>query len=74
MRDPWQDDALDELVAYLRAARDARAPAWALVVTSSDAVANEALEAVKERVGELELVDLSKDEPRRIVDAVLARE
>lgn len=75
MRDPWQDDALDELVAYLRAAREARAPAWALMVTSSDAVANEALQALEHRVGELELVDLSKDEePRRVVDAVFAKE
>lgn len=75
MRDPWQDDALDELVAYLGAARDARAPAWALVMTSSDAVANEALQALEARVGELELVDLSKDEePRRVVDAVFAKE
>lgn len=75
MRDPWQDDVLDELVAYLRAARDARAPAWALVVTSSDAVANEALTALEDRVGALELVDLSKDEePRRVVDVVFAQE
>jgi tetratricopeptide (TPR) repeat protein len=65
---------LDELVAYLQAARDARAKAWALVVSSSEGLAREVLEALAGRLGELEEVDASAGEdPRHIVEAMLAK-
>jgi tetratricopeptide (TPR) repeat protein len=73
VRDPWQEDVLDELVAYLQAARDARATAWAVVVTSSEALEEEVLAAFDARMGDLWLVDASAGEdPRRIVEVVLA--
>lgn len=74
MRDPWQDDVLDELVAYLQAAREARATAWAVVVTSSEALAEEVLGALEGRVGGLERVDVASGaDPRQVVDQHLGR-
>jgi tetratricopeptide (TPR) repeat protein len=74
VRDPWQDDALEELVTYLRSARETRASAWALVVTSSEALSAEVLEALGEQLGELEVIDVSQGEgPRVVVEAMVAR-
>lgn len=74
LRDPWQDDALEGLVAYLRAARSAQSTAWAVVVSSSPELSGQLLEELAERVDGLAAVDLSIEaDPRHVIEAQFSR-
>lgn len=76
MRDPWQDDVLDELVAYLQAAREARASAWAVIAISSDRLTKEVLAALNERLGAVKRLDVSAggENPRKAIEASLTQQ
>lgn len=73
MRDPWQDETLDGLVAYLQAAREAEAAAWAVVVTSSEGLAEEVLEEARGRIEGIEEIDVTTGgDPQRLMEERLA--
>lgn len=77
MNDPWQQESLEALVAYVEAAKEAGEPAWALVVASSERLEGQVLGefgAHMDTVEELRLCCYFGDEPAlNARDALAAR-
>ncbi|MEM9459088.1 MAG: effector-associated domain EAD1-containing protein [Myxococcota bacterium] len=74
MNDPWHEDALDGLVAYLEAARDAGGTAWAMVVASSERLGGEVVGELRGRLGRVQVLRLCtyvdpRDSLQRMLDA-----